>query len=200
MNFTMNIMFDLVAAINKIRSGFMKNDYKIVGDEIHIYLYNKDGEKYTCLVDKDEFDKLNNFNYKWHLLWAECTKSYYAKATEYKGIINGKASYRTVLLHRFVTDCPSDMTVDHLNYNTLDNRKSNLKIVTLDDNNKNRQNKANRNSTTGVRNVCYSKSYGKYIVQFQINGKNTLMGMFNTLQDAKEYADKNRSKYYTNVS
>lgn len=163
-------------------------------------LSNKKGEHYICLIDVDDFDKLDQFGYKWHLLWSRTTKSYYAKATKYNGIINGKPSYETVLMHRFLMDCPKDMTVDHLNYDTLDNRKSNMRVVTLDKNNKNRQNKANRNSKTGVRNVSYSKLEDKFVVQFQIEGKNTRMALFDTLEDAKRYADDNRHKYYTNVN
>ena len=163
-------------------------------------LSNKKGEHYICLIDVDDFDKLDQFGYKWHLLWSRTTKSYYAKATKYNGIINGKPSYETVLMHRFLMDCPNDMTVDHLNYDTLDNRKSNMRVVTLDKNNKNRQNKANRNSKTGVRNVSYSKLEDKFVVQFQIEGKNTRMALFDTLEDAKRYADDNRHKYYTNVN
>lgn len=178
----------------------MKNEYRIVDNEVHLTLSNKKGEKYICKVDLDNFDKLKQFRYKWHLIWSRTTKSYYAKATKYNGIINGKPSYETVLMHRFLMDCPTDMTVDHLNYDTLDNRVRNMKVVSLDENNKNRQNKANRNSKTGVRNVSYSNSAKKFIVQFQINGKNTNMGSFNTLEEAKEYADTNRHKYYTNIS
>lgn len=177
----------------------MKNEYCIIGDTIQFTLSNKKGEKHVCMADLDDFNKLEQFGYKWHLIWSQTTKSYYAKATKYNGIINGKPSYETVLMHRFLTDCPKDMTVDHLNYDTLDNRKINMKVVSLDENNKNRQNKANRNTTTGVRNVSYSKSNNKYVVQFQINGRNTFMGNFDTLEEAKKFADANRHKYYKNV-
>lgn len=40
-------------------------------------------------------------------------------------------------LHRLVTNCPEDMVVDHKNHNRLDNRKSNLRICTVKENNQN---------------------------------------------------------------
>ena len=92
-------------------------------------------------------------------------------------------------MHRFLTDCPSDMTVDHLNYKTLDNRKINLEVKTDLENNRNRKNKANNNSITGVRNVTYDKKSNKYIVQFWINNKNVAMGKFDKLEQAKNFAN-----------
>ena len=35
-------------------------------------------------------------------------------------------------MHREIMNCPPGYEVHHLNHNTLDNRKSNLKIVTRD--------------------------------------------------------------------
>lgn len=176
-----------------------RNEYIKYEDYVSIILRNRKGEFYECYVDNVDFEKLLGMDLSWHLLWSNTTKSYYAKATEYHGLENGKPKYKTVLMHRVLMDCPQDMTVDHLNYNTLDNRKKNLRVVSLFDNNQNKEDRPNRNSTTGVRNVSYDKIYNKYIVQFQIDGKNTQMGRFNTLEEAKEYADKYRPKYYTNV-
>jgi hypothetical protein len=85
--------------------------------------------------------------------------------------------------------------VDHLNHNTLDNRKHNLRIVSIDENNRNRRG-ANRNTSTGVRNVSYSKTDNKYIVQLQVNGKNTVFGRFDSLEEAAELANIKRKEIY----
>ena len=177
----------------------LKNEYKIVNGVIYFRLYSKKHGTFTCKVDEIHYDKLVGSKLKWHLLWSNTVKRYYAKATKYNGMINGKPSYETVLLHRFLTDCPDDMTVDHLNYDTLDNRDCNLKLVTIEDNSKRKENRANRNSKTGIRNVSYSAFYNKYIVQFYVNGKNMVIGKYDTLQEAREVADKNRNKHYMNV-
>jgi HNH endonuclease len=59
---------------------------------------------------------------------------------------------KTIYMHRFILDAPKGMYVDHVNHNTLDNRRSNLKICTNQENNENR-NGAYKVSKTGVRGV-----------------------------------------------
>lgn len=178
----------------------LKNEYKIVNGVIYFRLHNKKHGYFTCKVDEIHYDKLVSSGLKWHLGWSKTVKKYYAKATKYKGLKNGKPQYETILMHRFLTDCENGMSVDHINHDTLDNRDCNIEVVTIEENNKRRQNRANKNSTTGVRNITYCKAADVYIVQFYFEGKNIQMGRFETLEEAKDYADRNRHKYYTNVS
>lgn len=62
--------------------------------------------------------------------------------------INGK----TVYMHRFVTNAPYQSQVDHRNHDTLDNRRENLLVTTVEHNNSNR-NGAYVSSRTGIRGV-----------------------------------------------
>ncbi|WP_258205620.1 hypothetical protein [Paenibacillus radicibacter] len=78
--------------------------------------------------------------------------------------------------------------------NTLDNRKSNLRVVTKRSNTVNRKG-ANKNNQSGERNVSLIK--GWYYVQFQIEGKNTCVAKFRFFDDAKGYANTYRNKIYT---
>ncbi len=64
--------------------------------------------------------------YKWHASWSSTTESYYADTSVSK--VNGKRP--NLRMHRLITRCPKRMHVDHLNGNTLDNRRDNLTVCT----------------------------------------------------------------------
>jgi len=176
-----------------------KNEFEFRDGYVVLFLKNKKLGIFECYIDGSSLDRFREYNHNWHIQWSNTTKSYYACATEYLGTFDGKPKYKSILMHRFICECEEGMTVDHLNYNTLDNRKENMRVISLLENNRNRQDKANNNSRTGVRNVSYSKSESKYIVQFQIERKNTKMASFDTLEEATEYANANRHKYYKNI-
>ena len=60
----------------------------------------------------------------------------------YPGILKPKkngGTTKNLLLHRFVMEAPHDMFVDHINGNTLDCRKENLRLCTFQQNCQNRK-------------------------------------------------------------
>lgn len=79
---------------------------------------NKD---YFVLVDEADHESLNK--YKWHY-----RNGYAARRTHTKSIY----------MHRELIGCPDDLQVDHINRDRLDNRRSNLRIVTAVENCANR--------------------------------------------------------------
>ena len=89
------------------------------------------------------------------------------------------------LLHRYIVDCPDGMVVDHINHNTLDNRRQNLRICTFKDNCKNR-NLLNESSITGHTYIMKDKRSNNYIVE--VRGK--YIGQYKNLEAALEVRDK----------
>lgn len=73
--------------------------------------------------------------------------------------------------------------VDHINRNPSDNRWSNLRNVNHAGNQRNR--KLNANSSTGVPGVYVDKRTGRFQAMISIDGRNTRLGSFETLEDAK---------------
>ena len=88
-------------------------------------------------------------------------------------------------LHRFLLDPPSDMHVDHINGNSLDNRLSNLRICTHAENMRNR--KMHKNNKCGMKGIYLDHSPGcanKYRAQIRVDGKKINLGRFSSKEDA----------------
>ena len=107
------------------RTSFDSNEIVIYEDYAEIVLYGRNNkEKGRAIIDVDDVEKVSQ--YKWHL-----TKNGYIATT-----INRKR----VKLHRFImnvwkNECDYNSNViDHINRNPLDNRKSNLRIVSQKEN------------------------------------------------------------------
>jgi hypothetical protein len=85
--------------------------------------------------------------------------------------------------------------VDHISHNTLDNRKENLRVVENRNNLKHRKSR-NSNNKSGYRNVCWSNGEMKWLVQLQVNGKNTMLGKFDDVHEAGKFAEEMRIIHY----
>jgi hypothetical protein len=75
------------------------------------------------------------------------------------------------------------MHVDHINGDPLDNRLSNLRVVTVEQNIFHRT-KTNRNNTSGVRGVYRSPKNGRFVAFIHENTKKRHIGVFDTLEAA----------------
>ena len=85
--------------------------------------------------------------------------------------------------------------VDHIDHDTLNNKKYNLRLASNSNNNKHRG-KINTNNTSGYRNVCWVSSKEQWCVQLQINGKCVRFGYFDDVHEAGKLAEEMRKKYY----
>jgi hypothetical protein len=108
-----------------------------------------------------------------------------------------------IMLHREIMKCTlgDGLIVDHINNNTLDNRKENLRLVTKLQNNQNRS--TSKNSTSKYLGVFYHKIAKKWGACIKINKKAKHLGLFiNEIDAAKAYneAAKNNHKEYANLN
>ena len=99
-------------------------------------------------------------------------------------------------LHRTVTNAPSNMVVDHINRNTLDNRKDNLRIVTIQGNLRNQKRPNNKTGTTGVSVHIEDGKMRGYQASIKINYKKIYLGFFKKLEDAIKVRREAEKKYY----
>lgn len=87
---------------------------------------------------------------------------------------------------------------NHINGNTLDNRKQNLRLCTNAENLQNRVNIPTNNSS-GIIGVHFDRSRNKWKVEIGVNGKNKYIGRYNTLEEATK-ARRDAELLYYNVN
>jgi hypothetical protein len=99
-----------------------------------------------------------------------------------------------VYLHRMIMGSPGNLFVDHINGNTLDNRRENLRICTCAENIRNQ--KRNITNTSGYKGVSWNKQLGKWVAFICVNYKNKNLGSFATAKQAYEAYCAASAKYH----
>jgi hypothetical protein len=138
-----------------------------------------------ALVDDEDFELINGFN------WCAAKKGqgYYAvRSSSVKKKDIGCENRHPIYLHQMVIKIPKDKVLDHINGNTLDNRKKNLRVCSQ------LQNKWNSKkpitNTSGFKGVTWDKYKNKWKSQIRSNGRGKHLGNFDDLKKAAVEYDK----------
>ena len=136
----------------------------------------------VTLVDDLDYEWLN----QWH--WFYCSDGYARRSVRFGKVIV------TIYMHRLIVKCSNDKQIDHRNLNKLDNRRSNLRIASLSQNNMNRPTQCNNKS--GIKGVCWATRDNKWLAAIQFQGKKISIGYFNDKDKAAQaYAEKARELF-----
>jgi hypothetical protein len=106
--------------------------------------------------------------------------------------INGKR--KTIYYSRVITNAPDNVIVDHIDGNTLDNRKCNLRFVNKKQNAQNM--KSNKNSTSKYKGVSFDKQRKLWRVVLKVDMKQIYIGRFNLEKDAALAYNKSALQYF----
>lgn len=134
------------------------------------------GNNLFAMVSNGDLQKIQGRNWR-HSSMTNSGK-FYARRFE-------KGGY--VLLHRLLMGLPNGdkRTVDHINGDSLDNRRENLRICTAKENSWNRR---KTNSVLGYFGVSNGNGPNQYVSKFRHDGKNVYVGTFDTaIEAAYEY-------------
>ena len=131
-----------------------------------------DIQGHSVLIDEEDYGRIENIN--WRIL--NNKGKLYVKKGSRKGRV-----YKDIFLHRVIMNAPKGTMVDHINGNTLDNRKSNLRFCTIAENSRNRK---RNQSKTGYKGIHYRKDRKKYTAQIRVNYKRHFLGYFDTAEEA----------------
>lgn len=140
-----------------------KNTY-LIKDDFAVLLITYKEKVAEVLIDKEDISRINEHN------WRLNEKGYVIS-----DIKNHKVRLHNLILNRNTSN--PKIVCDHINRNKLDNRKSNLKIVSQKENNKNRILK---------RGKYYTKKKNKWLAYYIVNRKMKSLGYYNSEEEAKE--------------
>lgn len=157
-----------------------KNEIIKYNNYAEIILYDIDyNEKARAIIDLDDVEKCSL--YKWVI--------------RTDGYVSTKFNGKGIKLHRFIANTPKGMHTDHINRNKLDNRKSNLKICSQKENNKNKN--TYKNNNTGKRGVELKEN--RYVVYLTYNGVKHYIGSFGDFNEAVKVREKAEIQYHGHI-
>lgn len=113
----------------------------------------------------------------------------------HRALSKGQKGKQTKPLHRFLLEpLPEDVLIDHINHDTCDNRKKNLRLATISENLTN--SRINTVNTTGFKNICLCEREKKWFVQFYNEPGVATTKRFQWFPDAYRYWYENRNQEY----
>ncbi len=131
---------------------------------------------YTFLFDLEDYDLIKNRN--WYV--------------NSRGYIQSSALPQ-VKMHRLIMGVTDpNMYIDHINHDKTDNRKSNLRIVT------NQQNQRNKKpiNKSGYAGVSWHKNKKKWMSHITVDKKQIYLGIFDDIDDAIKARQLGEDKYF----
>lgn len=148
------------------RTIYDKNEIRIKNDIAEMDVYDHNGNVVaTTIFDADDVNKVRDT--KWRL-----SHGYIMSSHRFLGSINQ--------FHKIVKDASTNEFVDHVNHNTLDNRKCNLRIVSKSQNAMNSNFNYNTNTPRGIS----LRKDGRYYAYIKIQQKMLNLGIYTELEEA----------------
>lgn len=146
------------------------NEYYIFNNIVFVKFSNCN-EYFIC--DLDDWERLKQYT------WLKDSKGY---------AVSSFSTTKRDRMHRIIMNCPKDMEVDHIRgvkvIGVCDNRKSNLRVCSREENARNIP--MYKDNNTGVKGVSIHSQTNKYVAQITFNGKTYHLGCFDTLEEASK--------------
>lgn len=172
----------------KILKSKITNEYIKGKDYSQIVINNSNKGIHTVLVSNEDFDKCKN--YIWNV-----------QMTRYKGnetlYVYARINKESVFLHRYIINVSQENVADHINGDTLDNRRENLRECTQAENNQNKSKNTYASSgTKGIVDVSKFKGKKNWMAYISVGGKHKTLGYFYELDEAIKVRKQAEKEYY----
>lgn len=135
-----------------------------------LVIKRRDGQIWYSKFDKEMLAEVQKS--KWFLF--DNGREVYVRRTK-----NGK---RPVFLHSLMLKAPKGFYIDHINRDSLDNRRCNLRIATRSQNRIN--SKINKNNTSGCKGVIFYNKTNTWNARISLNNRRIFLGYFKTKEEA----------------
>ena len=136
----------------------------------------------SVLIDADDLPLVEP--YRWHSNRPAQYPHRYAARWPSRSL--GIKPRKAVLMHRELLDAPPALFVDHINGDTLDNRRSNLRLVTRE---QNRLNRHRHSQGRGPYKGIWQRQSGKWTGKVCRGGRCINLGVFATPEEAARAYD-----------
>ncbi|MDD3267103.1 MAG: AP2 domain-containing protein [Burkholderiales bacterium] len=127
-----------------------------------------------AIVDDEDYEYLMQWKWSAH----KRSKLFYAIRSETVDLNKQYSNY----MHRLIMNAQKGELVDHINHDTLDNRRCNLRICTHKENCRNKI--VPSNNTSGYKGVSWNKRLNKWRCDIKLDNSRILLGYFDTIIEA----------------
>jgi len=140
---------------------------------------------HKAIVDDDDFDWVSQFK------WISTSNGKRVRAGRWTRNEDGERKF--IFLYRSIMEkhglmAPDRPEIDHINGDSLDDRKSNLRCCTRAENLRNRW--GSSMSHTGVKGVSWNAANRNWNAQIGLDGRKIHLGTFSTIEEAKKAYDR----------
>lgn len=127
------------------------NKFDIINNVVYVHIDNDENKIMMC--DLEDWSRLDKYYWR-----------------DVRGYAETTINYKHYKFHRMAMNIDNKkIKIDHINGNTMDNRKINLRLCNDQENSFNRY--KNSNNTSGYKGVYFDKERGKWRGAIQYNGR-----------------------------
>lgn len=150
----------------------------------------------VALVDDDDYERINV--YKWQAVRSRPRVKHCDLWRAASWGLSGGEKKRATYMHHMALPVMRGFQVDHINHDSLDNRRSNLRYVTASGNLANSRQR--KDTLSGLRGAYFDKVSGIWKASIKQGGKLRHIGVFGSAQEAHDAFVSRHLELYGTVS
>jgi hypothetical protein len=175
------VVLEMVATVEDMAT--IKNEYYFKDNYCELVMTTPKMGRVTAIVSIEDIEKIRAIHWR---------------PVSYGGRVYAVGKDRPLIsLHRFLLDNPVSY-VDHINNNSLDNRRENLRLATPSQNAMNK--KMRSDNRTGFPGVRFVWRQNRYHARIGVGGKRISLGYFKTAEEAHDAYKSASLKYHGEFS